>query len=420
MRRLRDAGIVTMLLLGLTGCAGVQQRLGWTEPPYQGDEDIRGTPPVPAGVLAPASGRGDAAAVGQSAEAGRPTVIAGNGTSRPTSRRTGPASSVACRWWASLEGPGPRRFRTCPRCPPCGMPRRPRTPATVARPARRVRPPGSPASSVSIRESAVLVRPGPGRQPAAPRAPKAEPVRELSVDLAGTKPQVDSAAVPVARSTAPTRRPRSRRRRPSTSPNPATQEGTTPPPPVVLSRSGTSSTPIASPGARPDASAPDLAPVTNRGPTPAVPDDRGARMSARVGLVDADGDLLRPARCGRSAAPRRRSPAPASRMSRTSSQGSYVSSGCTDVLRDALQGPQALPVQEAQASGVRLLAVRRPRESPCESTPCKVKKPCFLKTWLHHKSGCKSKGCKGCKSCSYCGEPASMVSVQSPIVSSQF
>lgn len=44
MRRLRDAGIVTMLLLGLTGCAGVQQRLGWTEPPYQGDEDTEGRP----------------------------------------------------------------------------------------------------------------------------------------------------------------------------------------------------------------------------------------------------------------------------------------------------------------------------------------------------------------------------------------
>ena len=38
MRRLREAGIVTLLLLGLTGCAGVQQRLGWTEPPYLGDE----------------------------------------------------------------------------------------------------------------------------------------------------------------------------------------------------------------------------------------------------------------------------------------------------------------------------------------------------------------------------------------------
>ena len=44
MRRLRDAGIVTMLLLGLTGCAGVQQRLGWTEPPYQGDEDTEERP----------------------------------------------------------------------------------------------------------------------------------------------------------------------------------------------------------------------------------------------------------------------------------------------------------------------------------------------------------------------------------------
>ena len=61
MRRLRDAGIVTMLLLGLTGCAGVQQRLGWTEPPYRGDEGSEDTAPVPACVLATASGRGDGA-----------------------------------------------------------------------------------------------------------------------------------------------------------------------------------------------------------------------------------------------------------------------------------------------------------------------------------------------------------------------
>ena len=44
MRRLREAGIVTLLLLGLTGCAGVQQRLGWTEPPYLGDEGSEDRP----------------------------------------------------------------------------------------------------------------------------------------------------------------------------------------------------------------------------------------------------------------------------------------------------------------------------------------------------------------------------------------
>ena len=34
-----DGQTVTILLLGLTGCAGVQQRMGWTEPPYLGDEE---------------------------------------------------------------------------------------------------------------------------------------------------------------------------------------------------------------------------------------------------------------------------------------------------------------------------------------------------------------------------------------------
>jgi hypothetical protein len=49
--------------------------------------------------------------------------------------------------------------------------------------------------------------------------------------------------------------------------------------------------------------------------------------------------------------------------------------------------------------------------SSCEA-PCKAKKECFLKTWLHHKAGCKNKKCKGCKPCAYCGEAPAMVSAQ--------
>jgi hypothetical protein len=49
--------------------------------------------------------------------------------------------------------------------------------------------------------------------------------------------------------------------------------------------------------------------------------------------------------------------------------------------------------------------------SSCEA-PCKAKKECFLKAWLHYKAGCKNKKCKGCKPCAYCGEAPAMVSAQ--------
>src|SRR5215813_8351650 len=83
MRRLRETGIVTILLLGLTGCAGVQQRVGWTEPPYPGVEESSEERPLSrlafwrryrAEETAPAASASDVP------EPGRTPVIAGNGS----------------------------------------------------------------------------------------------------------------------------------------------------------------------------------------------------------------------------------------------------------------------------------------------------------------------------------------------------
>jgi hypothetical protein len=109
----------------------------------------------------------------------------------------------------------------------------------------------------------------------------------------------------------------------------------------------------------------------------------------------------------------------------TSSQAGYVAGGC----EESACGPQCkkhkvCPLkrhkQQVIASTV-VLPSAQGLVSSCESpAPCKVKKPCFLKTWLHHKAGCKSKRCKGCKTCNYCGEPAVMVSAQGTLSSAQW
>src|SRR5438046_797886 len=44
MRRPREAGIVMLLLLGLSGCAGVQQRLSWASPSASGADQADARP----------------------------------------------------------------------------------------------------------------------------------------------------------------------------------------------------------------------------------------------------------------------------------------------------------------------------------------------------------------------------------------
>jgi hypothetical protein len=98
-----------------------------------------------------------------------------------------------------------------------------------------------------------------------------------------------------------------------------------------------------------------------------------------------------------------------------------VSGGCDGSCGGKCKVHKLCPFKKHKQCACVVLPSAQCGVSSCEApAPCKVKKPCFLKTWLHHKSGCKNKGCKGCKSCSYCGEPAAVVSAPGPIVSSQF
>ena len=104
----------------------------------------------------------------------------------------------------------------------------------------------------------------------------------------------------------------------------------------------------------------------------------------------------------------------------TSSQAGYVSGGCETPCGPKCKKHKLCPLKKHKQYSSVVYPSAQGVVSSCEaSAPCKVKKPCFLKTWLHHKSGCKSKRCKGCKSCAYCGEAPAMVSAQGPIVSSQ-
>src|SRR5262249_1391522 len=100
----------------------------------------------------------------------------------------------------------------------------------------------------------------------------------------------------------------------------------------------------------------------------------------------------------------------------------YVSGGCEATCGPKCKIHKLCPLKKHKhvISSV-VLPSAQSTISSCEATaPCKVKKPCFLKTWLHHKASCKNKGCKGCNTCSYCGEPAMTVSAQGPIVSPQW
>jgi hypothetical protein len=109
----------------------------------------------------------------------------------------------------------------------------------------------------------------------------------------------------------------------------------------------------------------------------------------------------------------------------TSSQGGYVSGGCDATCGCAPKCKKHIlcPFKKhkhAMIASSVVLPSAQSIVSSCEATaPCKIKKPCFLKTWLHHKAGCKNKACKGCNTCTYCGEPAVMVPAQGAIVSPQ-
>ncbi len=195
---------------------------------------------------------------------------------------------------------------------------------------------------------------------------------------------------------------------------------TLPSPPVPSLGGEDAPPPTATPGRQP-AAGPDLSPVPSTAPSlPSITTDG---YSDRLGLVVVADGRLHP-RTGLASTCIDASGSVQS-MVMTSSQAGYVSAAATSPAAPSARSTSSARSRSTSSrvvvSDFRPSCCRVHRaSSPPASGTCKVKKPCFLKTWLHHKSGCKIKGCKGCKTCSYCGEPATMVSSQGPIVSGQW
>ena len=450
MRRLRESGIVTILLLGLTGCAGVQQRLGWTEPPYLGDED---TAERPLSRLAfwrrpRADESSPPASASPLADPGRTRMIAGNAPAadddqeRPGLLRRLP---IVGRLWkdddrddsyeldmpAARYAPGVINSRSLAYGPQ-------RTPAgggssSTSRPAPTSQPASSSSSSPVADAKPAATTPDSAPTTASAETDQADDdaVRELTIDVAG-RPQVDSSAVPA-------RNPGSQ-----AAPGPApTASSTTgaaglqgqprnlPDVPVPSLGREDVPPPSATPGPQPNLITPDLSPAqTSRSPATPSP---AVTSPSRSPAVTSQPDSAPMPAAGSETTTIVSSPGPiwpevspitfsgsSQSLVMPSSQGGYVSGGCEEPCGPKCKKHKLCPFKKHKASAV-VLPSAQGTVSSCEATaPCKVKKPCFLKTWLHHKSGCKSKGCKGCKSCSYCGEPPVMVSAQEPMVSPQW
>lgn len=443
MRRLRESGIVTILLLGLTGCAGVQQRLGWTEATSPGAESSEDRPLSRLAFWRHRADETSSSATASDIAGGRSSLLAGNDSAddeeRPGLLRRLP---LVGRLWKhddrdesdGLDMPAARYAQGVlnARAMASYSPSRPTnaggsSTTTAPAPAANSDSPVADARPTTTNSAPYATTASAGA------GPSVEPpvLRELSVDLAGTKPQVDAAAVPAGNPGPPQIGASTNEAAPplpllaGSQPQPRTL----PDPSAVpsLTRDAAPSTPSAAPGPQPNTSTPDLMPATSsRGPsmpsptTPAQPES---------GTTPASGSSWSPTVIS--------TPGPVMPLSSqdsfsgssqsvvmSSPQGGYVSGGCEETCGGKCKVHKLCPLkkhkQKVMASSV-VYPSGQGTVSSCEaSAPCKVKKECFLKKWLHHKAGCKTKGCKGCKSCAYCGEPAAIVSAQSPIVSPQW
>ena len=368
MRRLREAGIVTLLLLGLTGCAGVQQRLGWTEPPYLGDE---GSEERPLSRLAfwrrhRAEETVPAATAPGSAEPGRSNLLARNAASPSVADEERPGLlrrlPLVGRLWKNEDRGESDEIE---------MPAARFTPPPVSTAATGFVPPRSPAVATAAPTRAADAPPAPSTASAAAPAPataalqphdaEEEPLRELSVELVGTRPQVDSAAVPARNADPDAPPPVTALPEPAqaaaNAADPQPQQRTLPSPPVPSLGNEDAPPPTAKPGDQP-AAAPDLSPVPSRAPTmpttttnEAPPAsgwtfDADGRLHARAGLVDVRTDDVLGIR-----------PINGHDVGAGELRGRWL----RRAVRRQVQGAQALPVQEAQAEGhgrVGLLARR--------------------------------------------------------------
>ena len=312
MRRLRETGIVTILLLGLTGCAGVQHRLGWTEPPYAAEES---TEERPLSRLAfwrrhQAEESVPAASASDMPEPGRTPMVAGNGNAaadddeeRPGLLRRLP---LVGRLWkdshhdesdeldmpAARYAPGAMKPQSVALAPP-------RMPASNnASQARSTRTADEPASASPVADAdAPATDPASTTAAAGSDRQEDQPLRELTVDLAGARPQVDPAAVP-ARNPGPPAGAG-----PSVVGSPAQPRTFPEPPPITSQGREDVPPPVAAPGAQPSpVRAPPVPRADNRGPSLRRhnahylrPHDHlaaGDRVEPRLGFVVLDGDLL--------------------------------------------------------------------------------------------------------------------------------
>lgn len=417
MRRLRNAGIMTLLLLGLTGCSGVQQRLGWSEPAYLGDDadDERPLSRLAFWRRHQTDDRDATADIDSASSSTLASNAASDDDERPGLLRRLPLVS---RLWKDND----REDSNLSDYPAARYVPSYTSAASMASTSSRPAPVGA-ATSAPIAPTAPAVAAAVPQPPSITTAQRArqdsDSVNELAVELDGTK---DAQAMPAGL--------------------PGPQTTTATPPPLSQATSGTLAPPAAldasaQPGAVPPPSMPganaaqpsaatetiqNLSPTPTRGPTlPSPTVGSGSTTNPASGnepVVSTPGPAWQTGMSETEWAGSTQSPI------MTSMQGSYVSGGC-----DAGCGcggkcktHKLCPFKKHKQHAVTYSSVLPSAQggivSSCEGT-CKVKKPCFLKTWLHHKSSCKIKGCKGCKKCIYCGEPAAYVSEQSYLVSPQ-
>ena len=357
-RRLREAGIVTMLLLGLTGCAGVQQRLGWTEPPYRGDEDSdeHGLSRLAFWRRHRAEETSPADSAADSADPGRSTIDrrqrdapADDAGDRPGLLRRLP---LVGRLWKDddRDDSDPMDIPALRYGQPAADP--PAPARSRPRPARACRPDGG-------REVAPTPAAAPAPAESRPRRPTrrrgAEPLRELTVDLSGEKPQLDSAAVPAAHPGSPAAAMRSDASqvappsRPCRTPHP--QVRIRPPPPAVPSRLPSSVDAVRHRPDRPTTSPPRPPPATtpptaggHRSRSPTV----GAADQPASGIVDALDDGILPGPVWPIASGPLRGLGP--ELDHHVAAGDLRPGPLRRGDRREVQDPQALPVQEAQAA----------------------------------------------------------------------
>ena len=402
--RLRDSAIVTILLLGLSGCAGVQPRLGWMQPSTPGTQDSEGRPLSRLAFWRHHSADDQAASADETTLASRDEA-----NSRPRLLRRLPVVSrffkdESAEESYDLGSPATRYAR-----------------GLLSPPANAV---ATTAPSPALAPSATL-RPIQTTSANVPNTdrPASSTLRELTVDLAGNRPDVDAATVPVRN---PAAMPPPLQNTPSTANIPA-------PPlaPATMPSLGPDNVPppTAVPGPAPSVESPDLVPAPPS--TPAAPAARPAAPESQPSPKPAATEPASPAPSVTS------TPGPAwpietpsvsssvigsaQSVVMPSAQGGYVSGGCESPCGAKCKIHKLCPLKKHKqmVASTVVLPSGQGSVSSCEATvPCK--KECFLKKWLHHKSSCKLKGCKGCKSCAYCGEAPSMVSAQGPIVSSQW